>query len=163
LAVATIDSVLAALDDSGVRFVVVGGVAVVLHGHTRSTVDLDLVVDLASDDAVLAIEALSDAGLEPRLPVDARDFADEAIRRSWIEERGLQVFTMLDPEGLLLVDVFAESPIPFEDLLRESKAVDLDGHEIHIASIDHLIAMKRAAGRAQDVADIEALESLRDG
>ena len=102
LAVATIDSLLAALDDSGVRFVVVGGVAVVLHGHTRSTVDLDLVVDLASDDAVRAIEALTAAGLEPRLPVDARDFADDATRRSWIEERGMQVFTMLDPQGLLL-------------------------------------------------------------
>jgi predicted nucleotidyltransferase len=70
---------------------------------------------------------------------------------------------MLDPAELLLVDIFAEPPVPFDELLRDSKAVDLDGHEIRIASIEHLIDMKRAAGRAQDVADIEALEQLRDG
>ncbi len=42
------EPVLAALDAAGVRFVVVGGVAVVLHGHPRMTADLDLVVDLTA-------------------------------------------------------------------------------------------------------------------
>ena len=160
---ATIESVLAALDDSGVRFVVVGGVAVVLHGHGRSTVDLDVVIDLASEDAVRAIDALIAIGLEPRLPVDARDFADERIRLEWVRSRGMQVFTMLDPGGHLLVDLFVKSPLPFDELYADSKAVRIDRHQVHIASIDHLIDMKRRAGRIQDLADIEALEALRDG
>src|SRR5262245_45998964 len=121
---ATIESVLATLAASGVRFVVVGGVAVVLHGSDRTTVDLDLVIDLAAHDAASALDALTAAGLEPRLPVQASDFADDATRRSWVQDKGMQVFTMLDPTGTLLVDVFAEPPFPFEELVGASKPVD---------------------------------------
>lgn len=159
---ATIETVLGALDESGVDFVVVGGVAVVLHGSLRTTVDLDVVIDLASPDAEAAMAALEAAGLEPRLPVAARDFADPGVRRAWIHDKGMQVFTMLDPTGLLLVDVFVESPIPFDELLGDAVAVTVDGHQVRIASIDHLIAMKRLAGRPQDIADIEALQALRN-
>lgn len=161
---ATIEAVLAALDDSSVRFVVVGGVAVVLHGVSRSTVDLDIVVDLAADDAARALDALTALGLEPRLPVDARDFADPGIRRSWIDDRGMQVFSMLDPaDSTLLVDLFVESPLPFDELHSEATVVQLAGHDIRVASIEHLVVMKRRAGRPQDLVDIEMLERLRDG
>src|SRR4051794_36445117 len=72
--------VFGALDRADVRYVVVGGVAVVLSGHARLTVDLDLVLDLGQDNALRAVDALLGCGLQPRLPVDAHQFADAAIR-----------------------------------------------------------------------------------
>jgi hypothetical protein len=156
------EPVLAALDGAGVRFVVVGGVAVVLHGHPRMTADLDLVIDLAAEPASRAISALVALGMEPRLPVDPHQFADADIRRAWADERGLSAFTMLDPqEPLLEVDLLARPPLPFDELWDQATTVHLGGKPVRIASIDHLIAMKKAVGRPQDLADIAALEALR--
>ncbi len=156
------EPVLAALDAAGVRFVVVGGVAVVLHGHPRMTADLDIVIDLAADPARRAVAALVALGLEPRLPVDPHSFADPEVRQAWADERNLTVFTMLDPkEPLLEVDLLAEAPIPFEQLWEQAAVVELEGQPVRVASVDHLIAMKSAAGRPQDLADVDALEALR--
>jgi len=92
------ESVFSALNERGVRYLIAGGVAVILHGYVRATLDLDVIVDLDSEQARGAIEALSELGLVPRVPVDPLQFADPAARSSWIRDRGMQVFTMLDPE-----------------------------------------------------------------
>lgn len=152
-----------ALDEAGVDFVVVGGFAVVAHGHARLTVDADLVVDLSPEAARAAVAALTAIGLRPRLPVDARDFADPDVRQEWIDERGLQVFTFNDPnDPLRQVDVFAASPVPWDDLLSDAVVVGLGGRAVRIASIDHLVAMKQRADRPQDRADVDALRALQE-
>lgn len=157
------DEVFAALDQAGVRYVVVGGVAVVLQGHPRMTVDLDLVIDLEHEQALIAVEALLSLGMLPRLPVEARDFADEATRSAWMQTRNLQVFSFYDPsKPLREVDVFADYPLEFETLLAEASVVELDGIRVHVASVQHLIQMKQQAGRPQDVADVAALSALLD-
>jgi hypothetical protein len=78
--VGSYDDVFRALDAAGVRYVVVGGTAVVLQGHARLTVDLDLVVDLSPEQAAAAVTALTGIGLLARLPVDTESFADAATR-----------------------------------------------------------------------------------
>jgi predicted nucleotidyltransferase len=155
------EELLVALAQANVRFVVVGGVAVVIHGHARLTADLDLVVDLEPDNARRTIGALLARGLRPLLPVDAFDFADEAKRQEWIETKNLSVFSMRDDQNpLLTVDLFARDPIPFAELWADAEDVPLSGATIRVASIDHLIAMKRAAARPQDAIDIEHLERI---
>lgn len=158
------EPVFAALGRRRVRFVVVGGVAVVLHGHPRLTVDLDLVVDLTRDQAEAAVDALvDDLGLRPRLPVDPHDLADAEVREGWVRDRNLEVLSFHDPDQPLLeVDVFARDPVPFDDLWARSVVIPVGATEVRVASIDDLIAMKRASDRAQDRADIEALEELRE-
>ncbi len=155
--------VLEALVDTETRFVVVGGVAVVLHGHARLTMDLDLVIDLGPGKAIAAIDALVAIGLRPRVPVEPRDFADPDIRRGWIEERNMQAFPLEDPnDPRRHVDVFVESPVDFEELWRDSVVKDLGGGlAVRVASIPHLQSMKRAAGRTWDMDDIQALELIR--
>lgn len=149
-----------------VRYVVVGGVAVVLHGHARVTGDLDIAVDLAPEEAGKAIEALLELGLRPSVPVDPRDFADPAVRSSWVAEKRMQVFSMRDPnDPLRQVDLFAED-VGFEGLWERSVRVRVGSVHVRVASIPDLIEMKRTAGRTQDLADIEALQhivQLREG
>jgi predicted nucleotidyltransferase len=158
---------LADLDRAGVRFVVVGGLAVVIQGYARLTADVDLVIDLDAANVRCTIDALLARGLRPVLPVNAADFADEAIRRDWIETKNLEVFSMRDPRNpLLVVDLFAREPIPFEELWSRADTVAIGGRTIRVASIEHLIRMKRLAGRAQDAIDIQRLEEIsrrRDG
>jgi hypothetical protein len=148
------------LNAAGVRYVVVGGVAVVLHGHVRLTADLDLAVDLDPAEARKAIEGLVGLGLRPRAPVDPRDFADPEIRERWVRERGAVVFTMTDPSGRRAVDLFTRNPIPFPELWSGSVEVELADTAVRIASIPDLIRLKRLAGRPIDRLDIESLEAI---
>jgi len=150
-----------ALNDGGVRYIVVGGLAVVLHGHPRLTVDVDLVVDLDEEQARRAIDTLVALGLHPRVPVNPREFADRSIRERWIRDRGMQVFSMIDPSNpMRVVDLFVEHPVPFEDLWSRSEEFELRGTTVRVASIPDLIHLKRLAGRSQDRADIEQLEAI---
>lgn len=153
----------AALNDAGVRYVIVGGLAVIGHGHARLTVDTDLVIDLADGPARRTMELLAELGLEPRLPVDLRDFADTTTREAWITDRGMLAFTVLDPhDSLFELDLFVRSPLDFDELYDAAKQVTIGGVPVRIASIDHLIEMKRRAGRPKDLEDIAELEALRD-
>ena len=80
-----------ALNASGTRYVVVGGVATVLHGYARLTADIDLILDLEESAAARAMHALAGLGLRPRAPVDPADFAYSRIREGWLQDKGMQV------------------------------------------------------------------------
>ena len=151
-----------ALNEAGVRYVIVGGVATVLHGYTRMTADIDLAVDLEPTAAKQAIEALTAMGLRPRVPVDPMGYADPVVRQQWIEKKGMMVFSLWQPEdSLLSVDLFVEEPIPFEHLWDRSQTVELGDLTVRVAAIDDLIELKRRAGRPQDKIDIAKLEEIK--
>lgn len=147
-----------ALNNSGIRYVVVGGLATVLHGYSRLTADIDIVIELEEGKALKVIKALTGFGLKPRIPVLAEDFANSAIRKQWIEDKGMQVFSMWKPdEPLVSVDLFVQYPVNFDQLWNNAEQIDLGELSIRIASIPHLIEMKKQANRPQDLIDIEKL------
>jgi len=157
------ESLFRALNDADVRYVVVGGVATVLHGYARLTADLDLVVDLRPEEAIKAIEVLDRAGYEPRVPVPAERFADPDSRAAWIREKNMQVFSLVDrAHPMRVVDLFVESPIEFDGLWDRSQLFELTSTTVRAASIEDLVAMKRAADRPQDRLDIEQLERIQN-
>ena len=132
------------LNAADVRYVVVGGVATILHGYVRATTDIDLIVDLQIDEAKKAIETLSGKGYKPRIPVQAMEFADNNKRKQWIETKGMTVFSMFHPEQPgLSIDLFAQYPIPFDDLWERSQVFDVDGTDIRVCSLDDLIRLKQ--------------------
>jgi hypothetical protein len=150
-----------ALQTAEVRYLIVGGVAVVLHGYPRFTADLDLVVELDRQNALAAVRALGSLGYRPRAPVPAKAFADPESRRSWIEDKGLTMFSMWSPAmPATEVDLFVEEPLPFGDAYRRAVRVDLGRSIISVAAIEDLIRLKRLANRPRDVEDIEALEAI---
>jgi hypothetical protein len=156
------EPVFSALNEAAARYVVVGGVATVLHGFPRLTADLDLIVDLAPAEALKTIRALTALGLQPRTPVPAEDFADPAIRTEWIEKDKMRVFSLWDPQTPLReVDIVAQVPLPFEELWLRSELVQLSSTSVRVASIADLIFIKSVAGRPQDRQDIEALQEIQ--
>jgi hypothetical protein len=154
--------VLAALETAKVRYLVVGGVAVVLHGHLRTTADLDLVVELVPENARRAIAALLTLGFRPKAPVPAEAFADEGARRSWIDEKGMTVFSLWS-ERLpgIEVDLFVQEPFPFAEAYARAARVQLDTITTTVASIPDLVTLKLASGRPVDLADVEALKAIQ--
>lgn len=156
------EPVIRALNEAQVRYVVVGGLAVVLHGYARFTADLDLAVDLSPPEAAKVIDALQALDLHPTAPVEAEGFADAATRAGWVRDKNMEVFSLTDPtDPLRQVDLFIRDPIPFEELWARSMLVSLGGAtSARIAAIPDLIRMKEAVGRPQDVADVEALRAI---
>ena len=155
------EPVIEALEAADIRYVVVGGLAVVLHGHARLTADLDPAVDLVPEEAARAAAALTELGLRPRVPVDAAALADPDERARWVRTKGMTVLSFWDPEHpLRVVDVFVENPIPFDELWERSERVELSSVPVRIASIPDLIRMKEIAGRPQDADDVAALRAI---
>lgn len=158
-----IEGVLDALNRARVRYLVVGGVAVVLHGHLRTTADLDLVVQLERDNVLRALRALGEMQYRPRAPVPAEAFAEQELREQWIREKGLAVFSLWSPaHPTLEIDLFVSEPFEFDAVYSRALRVPLEKTEVTLIALDDLIALKRQAGRPRDQEDIAALESVRD-
>ncbi len=152
-----------ALERAGAKYLVVGGVAVVLHGHLRVTGDVDLVVKLDAPNVIAAMRALASLGFRPRAPVAIDDFADASIRKSWIADKGLTVFSLWSPTMPgAEVDIFVEEPFEFDAAYARAVRADIDGVHVTVVSLDDLIALKRAAGRVKDEDDVRALEKLKN-
>jgi hypothetical protein len=155
------EAIFIALQATGARYVVVGGVAVNLHGYQRFTKDVDLVVELIPEQTLHVLEALQSLGFRPNIPVKATDFANPAVRDSWIRDKGMMVFQMFSDTSRVTVDIFAQYPIMFDELYADSTIVSLPDATLRIASIKHLMQMKREAGRPQDLLDLEKLEMIQ--
>lgn len=156
------EPIFAALENGAVRYVVVGGMATVLHGYARLTADVDIIVDQDPDEARKAIRALAALGFVPRAPVNAEDYADANVRQRWLQDKGMRVLSMWDPQHPMReVDLFVENPIDFDLLYERSQIVTLTTTTVRIASIEDLIQLKRLANRPEDQRDIEALQAIR--
>jgi len=159
----SIERVLGALNAADVRYVVVGGVAVVLHGYLRTTADLDLVIQLDSENVRRAIRALESIGYRSRLPVSAEQLADADARRSWIEDKGMVVFSLWsEHDPFLGVDLFVEEPFDFDAVHARAVRVRLERETIVVVAREDLIRLKEQAGRPRDVEDVTALRALAE-
>lgn len=153
---------LKALENSKVRYVVVGGVAVILHGFVRSSMDLDIVISLDPVNTRHFLDLVKGLGYLPKIPVPLEDFADPQKRKEWHDAKNMLVFSLHHSKRYEeLIDVFIEDVVPFEDLYARRVQVPAGDLSVPIASIEDLTTMKRIAGRAQDLRDIEALEDIQ--
>jgi hypothetical protein len=145
LSAATFTDVFEALERNRVRYVVVSGVAVVLHGHVRPVFDLDIVVPASPEEQNRAMQTLMQAGFFPSIPV----------RLNLVT-----VMRMFD-ESSREVDVFARYHISFDELWASSQGIGVRDHVARVASLEHLVRAKRITGRPHDLEDVEALLALK--
>lgn len=144
------------LAQAGVDFVVIGGVAVAVQGYGRSTKDLDIVYATNAAHLERLGDVLVALGARLRGIEEDAPFVPGArtLRRTTI----LTLETSLGSIDLLVAPAGAA---PYEEMRKRADLVDLDGIEFRVASLDDLLAMKRAAGRPQDIADVDALLTVR--
>lgn len=146
-----------ALVDGGVDFVIVGGVAVVLQAMPRFTKDLDICYSTAQDN----LDALGDVlvALTARLrgiPETVPFVPDgPTLRRT-------QILCLTTPAGDIDLLVDPDGAPGYDALRARASVMELSGRSVRVASIEDMLAMKRAAGRPQDLADIESLEVARE-
>lgn len=150
-----IRQVIHALNTHGVKYAIVGGYAVALHGAIRGTVDIDLVINIEKAQFLAAEKALSDIGLHPRLPVTAAEVYD--FREEYIRNKNLKAWSFYNPGNPLeTVDILITQDLKTINTITKK----VGRQNIKIASIPDLIKMKKQAGRPQDLEDIKALEKL---
>ena len=153
-----------ALKDENVRYLVAGELAVVAHGYLRFTADIDLFLDLDRKNLHAAMGVFKAFGYRPRAPVDIEEFADPEKRGQWVREKGLTVFSLWSPDhSATEIDLFIEEPIAFEEAYQRRMQLKVtEGVEATIIGLDDLITLKKRAGRARDLHDVEKLSAIRE-
>jgi predicted nucleotidyltransferase len=149
-------SLLRRLTEAGVDFVIVGGVAVVLQASPRFTRDLDICYATEQDNLLRLGGVLVDLGAMLRDIDEDLPFVPDArtLTRT-------QILTLSTGEGDIDLLVNPDGSPDYAQLRSRADLMDLDGLTVAVASIEDLIAMKRAAGRPQDLLDLESLELAR--
>lgn len=140
------------LNEARVEYMLIGGYAVMAHGHLRATQDLDVWVRASPDNAARVMAAMDAFGLPPGLSVD--DLAH-------VEGTPPTGFRFGRPP--FAVDLITSvQGVGFDEAWAGSVLRSFDGLEVRVIGRAALLANKRATGRLQDAADVEALEALAD-
>ena len=158
-------TVLQRLQSERIRFLIAGGLAVVAHGHTRVTHDVDLVMEMDQDNLGRGLAVLEDLGFAPRLPVEMEEFSDPAKRAEWIKNKGMQVFSLVsETHRSLGINLFAEAPFPFDVEWERASWIAFPDASLRLPFVCRatLIRMKQEAGRPVDREDVAHLQSLPD-
>lgn len=158
----SIAQVFRALNESGARYLVAGGLAVVAHGYLRLTMDIDLIIQLGRENLTRALEALRALGYRPKAPVDIAEFSYPENRDRWINEKGMVVFQLVsDVHRSAPIDVFTQEPFDFDAVYAAAPRREVDdGVEIRVVPLAQLIEMKERANRPKDQVDLLYLRKL---
>ncbi|MEI6127915.1 MAG: hypothetical protein WCQ99_15315 [Pseudomonadota bacterium] len=158
-----IKEILITLDECGIDFIVCGGIALVLQGVERFTMDIDLSVDLNETNLKKFIDAMHALKLKPRAPVPAISLLDPEIRKMFIEEKNALVFTFFDPDNpFRQVDMFIPDSLSFEALKHEIDIITIDNHPIKVLNRQKLLELKESISppREKDIFDIQMLKKV---
>jgi len=136
-----------ALNKADVRYILVGGYSVVLHGYSRTTGDMDLWMDRTSENYNRIIKAFQIFGM-PLFDMTEYNFLSHPI---W------DVFTFGTPP--VAIDIMVKiDGLNFEDIFQKAIYFEDDDLKIRTINRNDLIAAKKIAGRAKDINDLENLE-----
>jgi Nucleotidyltransferase of unknown function (DUF6036) len=133
------------LNANSVRYLVVGGYAVALHGYPRYTKDIDVWVEMTSENAFKVVKALEQFGFGS-LDLKESDFnvPDQIIQLGYPPRR---------------IDILTTLPgVEFSECFPAHIVVDMEGVSVNFIDLESLKKNKKATGRHQDLADLENLE-----
>lgn len=151
-----------ALTRHNVDYLLIGGLAVSLHGVERATMDVDITVAMNPENLASLIETAKELRLIPVLPVPLEALGDLKLLRQWHAERNLEAFALRAPElAGVTVDVLLFPPVEFAGMVRRAVEFNVANTPIRVVSIDDLIALKQAVGRPIDLSDIEHLKRIK--
>lgn len=141
-----------------IKYIVVGGIAVNLHGIPRATYDIDLLLYLEDKNLKKYLSLLKAWGFKPKVPVDIMDFAKKEKRMDWIKHKNMKAFNLVNPAWAISeIDIIIDTPSDYKKAAKNMEYITIADLAIPTISIRDLIEMKKNAGRKQDKADIRYL------
>ena len=144
------------------QYLIVGGVAVNLHGYPRFTNDIDILLALDHNNLAIMAGIMEVMGYQQRLPIDIQELDDENRVRTLMKEKGLIAYSFIHAkEPQFNIDVLVGESIEFEKFSSHKIIAEAWGLPIPVVSIDDLIAMKKNSDREKDVQDVVALLELK--
>jgi hypothetical protein len=147
-----------------VQYVLVGELAIQLHGFMRSTFDIDLVLAMNDENLERFIIMANQYGLVPSIPVPIESLRNAEQIDLWYREKGMLAFSLREIRiGGSVIDILVRPAVPFDKLIANAVRGELFGIQIMMASIDDLLEMKRIAHRQKDQLYIVALEKIKRG
>ena len=151
------------LEQHRVRYLLVGGLAMNLHGVPRMTMDIDIILILDDDNLDAFFKVAKELALTPSIPVSLNDLRDEQLRNSWISKKNLIVLPLRakDPHSPTL-DILLSHNLEMNQALANANRVKLGETTVTLASVSDMIKLKQRAGRKQDISDIEQLQKIFD-
>lgn len=145
-----------------VDYLLIGGLAVSLHGVERATMDVDITVAMNKNNLASLIEVAKELKLSPVLPVPLESLSDLELLHQWHTERRLDAFALRSADlAGVTVDVLLFPPVEFAGMASRADVYKVANTDIRVVSIDDLIALKQAVGRPIDLADIEHLKRIK--
>ncbi len=145
-----------------IRYLLCGGVAVNLYGVPRTTVDLDLILDLSHENLKNFILTIKNAGLTLKQPIDEKKILDLSFRESLIKEKGVKVLTYINLKNPLeVIDFFIDPPVDFEEAFKKKNTLKVEDYEIYLVDIETLIKLKEKSKREIDLSDAENLRKIQ--
>jgi len=133
------------LNKNNVKYLVIGGFAVAFHGYPRFTKDIDIWLQRNSENAMKVVETLDDFGFKS-LGLKIEDFLEsETIIQLGYPPNRIDLIT-------------SATGVDFDDCYQSMIEEEIDGVRIPFINLDNLKQNKRAAGRTQDLADIDNLK-----
>ena len=160
--VRSVEAIIKALNGAKVKYLIVGGLAVNAYGYERLTKDVDLVIGLERENIIRGLRALMAIGYILKIPVTPEQFADPALREEWRRDKNMVVLQLWsDVHRRTPVDVFVYEPFDFDKEFARAKREPVAGRiPATIISYETLLALKKTAGRSQDLTDIQKLRKL---
>ena len=144
-----------------VNYVLVGGIALNLHGSSRNTADLDILVEMSNENLAKIVKILKKRGYRVRQPVDPIKIANPKIRKDWIQNKHMKAFNFYLDNELKEVDLIIDSPMTYEEAKKKASFIPVGKFSLPLISIDHLIKMKQNTGREVDRLDIMKLKIIK--
>ncbi len=150
------------LQKHDVQYVVVGGIAINLHGVERATMDVDLVLAMDEGNLQRFLRVATELELKPSLPVKIESLCNAAQLDEWVRDKHMIAFNLRPASKTApSVDIIVQPKVSFETMYRNRVEKDIGGVRFKLASIDDLIALKTGTGRNKDASDVVALNKVK--
>ena len=155
------EDIFRAFQKQKIKYLLVGGIAVNIHGSFRNTADMDILVEISDKNLAKIVTILKRKGYGVKQPVDPMLLADRKTRQAWIQDKHMKAFNFYKDDELKEIDIIIDSPISFEEARKRAIKIKSGDITLPVISIDDLIKMKQKSNRPIDKLDITILRKIK--
>lgn len=151
------------LEEHDVSYLLIGGLAMNLHGVPRMTMDIDIALLLETENITSFIAAAQSLGIQPVIPVMLEDLKNPLTRKYWIEQIHLITLPLKNNQtDSPIVDIILKHPLDMNTAMTRATIKSIGETSVPVASVNDMIALKTFSGRKQDLSDLEHLNRIVD-